>query len=163
MNSIEQLQALLERVEVATGADSSLDMDLAELLRQPILSADEISRLKAKGLNIFSGNLFLPSNYNFTSSIDAVLAIFEKMLPGFWWSCGFCELTNDASVYVPGARASIGVDFRAGEASRRLLDGPFGKDFDEGFHGDRIGGNVPLALLGALLKARIKLLEAQTA
>lgn len=98
----------------------------------------------------------------YTEDLDAAVSLVRKLLPGWWWSVGFCELTNDASVYMPGskaysfdaiAHASVGADFRSGaEAQRLLAASPV---FDEGFHGDRVGGNVSLALIDAMLQGLI--------
>ena len=91
-----------------------------------------------------------------TRSIDAAVELIETELPGWWWTCGFCKLSNDASLYAPGSKSypyashsSMGPDFRAGQSEvLRLLNHPeWGKLFDGGFHRDLRGGTVPLALL----------------
>jgi hypothetical protein len=52
----------------------------------------------------------------------------------------------------------MGPDFRSGPEARRLLDDPkWGEIFDNGFHRDRRGGTVPLAMLAAFLAAKITL------
>jgi hypothetical protein len=52
----------------------------------------------------------------------------------------------------------MGPDFRSGPQALRLLnDRRWGKIFDEGFHRDRRGGTVPLAMLAAFLAAKIAL------
>ena len=102
---------------------------------------------------------------NVSRSIDAVVKLIETELPGWWWTCGFCKLTNDASLYPPGshkfAHASFGPDGNAGpEALRLLYDKTWGRRFDEGFHRDASGGSVPLSMLSVFLKAKIALAEA---
>jgi hypothetical protein len=101
---------------------------------------------------------------NVTRSIDAAARLIESELPGWWWTCGYCTFSSDASLYVPGsnqfpyAQAVMGPDFRSGPEARRLLDDPkWGEIFDNGFHRDRRGGTVPLAMLAAFLAAKITL------
>jgi hypothetical protein len=98
-------------------------------------------------------------------SIDVVIKVIEEELPGWWWTCGFCKLSNDASLYPPGshkfAHASFGPDGRSGpEALRLLYDKRWGKLFNRGFHRDRHGGSVPLSMLSVFLQAKIALAEA---
>lgn len=103
---------------------------------------------------------------NLTSSIDAVVSLIELQLPGWWWSCGYCSLSNDASLCVPGsssvpyARATMAPDFRTGSVAMQMLDDPkWGEIFDKGFHRDRRGGTVPLAMLAAFLAAKINFIN----
>jgi len=105
---------------------------------------------------------------NVTRSIDAAVLLIESELPGWWWTCGYCKLSNDASLYVPGsgqfpyALAVMGPDFRSGPEALQLLEDPkWGKLFDRGFHRDRRGGTVPLAMLAAFLEAKIALYAAR--
>ena len=97
-------------------------------------------------------------------SIDAVTRLIETELPGWWWTCGYCSLSNDASLYAPGsesypyASARMAPDFRSGPEALRLLQDPeWGEVFDDGFHRDRRGGTVPLAMLAVFLEAKIAL------
>lgn len=92
----------------------------------------------------------------------------ESELPGWWWTFGYCKLSNDASLYVPGSdgfpySASVmGPDSRAGPEALRLLEDPkWGETFDHGFHRDRRGGTMPLAMLAAFLEAKIALAKFQ--
>ena len=101
---------------------------------------------------------------NVTRSIDAAARLIERELPGWWWTCGYWTLSNDASLCVPGSNkfpygtAIVGPDFRSGpEAVRLLKDPKWGGIFDNGFHRDRRGGTVPLAMLAAFLAAKIAL------
>jgi hypothetical protein len=106
---------------------------------------------------------------NVTRSIDAVARLIETELPGWWWTFGYCTLSNDASLYVPSSkpypyvsRSTMGPDFRSGPEAKRLLKDPkWGKRFDEGFHRDLRGGTVPLAMLTVFLEAKIALAKAQ--
>jgi hypothetical protein len=134
----EDLEQLLEKVEAAAEGTPELDREFAEV--------------------------FSKSPLNVSTSIDAVARLIESELPGWWWTCGYCTLSNDASLYVPGANgfpyaeATMGPDFRSGSKALRLLnDRHWGKIFDRGFHRDRRGGTVPLAMLAAFLTAKIAL------
>ena len=112
--------------------------------------------------------VFSKAPHNVSTSIDAVARLMESELPGWWWTCGYCALSNDASLYIPGANgfpystATMGPDFRSGPKALRLLnDRHWGKIFDRGFHCDRRGGTVPLAMLAAFLAAKIALVECE--
>jgi hypothetical protein len=131
-------EALLQKIETASQGTPELDRDFA--------------------------TVFPSAPPNVTRSIDAVARLIESELPGWWWTCGYCTLSNDASLYVPGsnrfpyANAVMGPDFRSGPDALRLLEDPkCGKVFDNGFHRDRHGGTVPLPMLAAFLAAKIAL------
>ena len=47
---------------------------------------------------------FPTASNGITKSIDAIVRLIETELPGWWWVCGFCTLSNDASIEVPRAR-----------------------------------------------------------
>jgi hypothetical protein len=52
----------------------------------------------------------------------------------------------------------MGPDFRSWPEALRLLEDPkWGRIFDNGFHRDHRGGTVPLAMLAAVLAAKIAL------
>ncbi len=139
-------------------------MDLEELL-QKIEAAPEGS----PELDHEFARAFPSAPPNLTSSIDAAARLIEIELPGWWWTCGYCTLSNDASLYVPAstsfpyAKAAMGPDFRAGPKALELLNDPkWGERFDGGFHRDRRGGTVPLAMLAAFLEAKICLMKFQS-
>jgi hypothetical protein len=101
-----------------------------------------------------------------TRSIDAAARLIETELPGWWWNCGHCALRNGASLYVPGSsqiqvdfpNAKIPADFEPRPEHLRLLQDPkWGKVFNRGFHCDRSGGTIPLAMLSVFLQAKIAL------
>lgn len=98
----------------------------------------------------------------YTDSIEAVVELIRTSLPGFWWTCGFCALTDDASIYPRGTTtANLGVDHRQGDPSK-LLDHPtMSREFDRGFHCDRAGGTVALSLLSAFFQAKIAVARAE--
>jgi len=137
-----ELEKLLQKIEAAAYGSADLDSEVMKL--------------------------FPSSPPDVTSSIDAVIQLIEAELPGWWWTCGYCTLSNDASLYVPGssefpyATAMMGPDFRSGpEALRLLRDPKWGKLFDDGFHRDRQGGTVPLSMLAVFLHAKIALTKAK--
>jgi hypothetical protein len=140
-------------------------MDLKELLPQV-----ETARSGTAELDGTFASVFPSAPRKVTRSIDAAVRLIEIELPGWWWTCGYCMLSNDASLYVPGshrfpyATVIMGPDFRSGPEARRLLQDPkWGRRFDAGFHRDRRGGTVPLAILAAFLEAKITLSRFQSA
>ena len=101
-----------------------------------------------------------------TRSIDAAGWLIETELPGWWWDCGHVALRNGASLYVPGSsqiqvdfpNARIPPDFEPRPEHLRLLQDPkWGKVFNRGFHCDRSGVTIPLAMLSVFLQAKIAL------
>jgi hypothetical protein len=140
-------------------------MDLGKLLRKV-----EIARSGTAELDSSFASAFPSAPRKVTRSIDAAVRLIESELPGWWWTCGYCMLSNDASLYVPGSKqfpyatAVMGPDFRSGPEALRLLQDPkWGRRFDEGFHRDRRGGTVTLAVLAAFLEAKITLSKFQSA
>jgi hypothetical protein len=132
-------------------------MDLGELLRRVETAPNGTPELDSEFASVFPS---APTEV--TRSIDAAARLIESELPGWWWTCGYCTVSNDASLYVPGsnrfAKAVMGPDFRSGPKALRLLEDPeWRKIFDNGFHGDRRGGTVPLAMLAVFLAAKIAL------
>lgn len=159
---ILQLQHLLDRSHAADAPDRQLDVDVylavtssaSTAIRHPEL-AGWVTWPDADSLDL---DLEVP---RYTASIDAMAELVRTALPGFWWTCGFCELTNDASIYPHGTTmASMGTDFRQGDRLK-LLDHPvMGRIFDDGFHCDRRGGTVALSLLAAFIEAKMAVAKA---
>lgn len=114
------LDDLLARVEAATGADRELDGAICRAVGDQVAS-DQISgfiwRSGATG-----GWSDVP---NLTASIDAVLALVERCLPGWEWS------------YHPDAGAKVWASFFLGGHHEACGDAE----------------TVPLAILSALLRA----------
>ena len=94
-----------------------------------------------------------------TRSIDAAGWLIETELPGWWWDCGHVALRNGASLYVPGSsQIQVPPDFKPRSEHLRLLQDPkWGKVFNRGFHCNRGGGTIPLAMLSVFLQAKIAL------
>ena len=143
------------------GARKEIRKDLEQLLQKVEAAPEGTPELDREFAEIFS-----KAPPDVSTSIDAVVRLIENELPGWWWTFGYCIFSNDASLYVPGANtfpyatAVMGPDFRSGPKARRLLNDPrWGRIFDWGFHRDRQGGTVPLAMLAAFLAAKMALVE----
>jgi hypothetical protein len=141
--------------------------DLKKLLRKVEVAAEG-----SPGLDREIARVFPSAPANVSRSIDALVRLIETELPGWWWTFGYCKLSNDASLYPPVSprfrqqfsHASLGVDGRAGPDANGLLEIPkWGKLFDEGFHCDLLGGTVLLSMLRALLNAKIALAKSEAA
>ena len=141
---IENLKKLLRKVEVAAEGSPELDREIARV--------------------------FPSASANVSRSIDALVRLIETELPGWWWTFGYCKLSNDGSLYPPVSprfrqqfsHASLGVDDCAGPDANGLLEIPkWGKLFDEGFHCNLLGGTVFLSMLRVFLKAKIALAKSE--
>lgn len=121
-----QLESLLERVRAATGPDRELDYAVSRF------ADGELAR---------HSSLHLP----YTASIDASLALVERLLPGWRWGISSHSLKD--GVYQEGPHAGLPrhVDgFRAHVTERSALR-PMPSIAD--------ARTAPLALLAALLSA----------
>jgi hypothetical protein len=155
---------MLEWVRIdRTSWDQDGLMDAEELLKKVEAAPQGTTELDEE-----FAKLYPTAPRDVTRSIDAAVGLVESEFPGWWWTCGYCTLSNDASLYVPGsnrfpyATAVMGPDFRSGPEALRLLEDPkWGRIFDDGFHRDRRGGTVPLALVAVFLKAKIALAQFQ--
>jgi hypothetical protein len=75
----------------------------------------------------------------FSASLDAALALAERVLPGWWWTAGRCGLT---------CHASVGPD-------SKFIGEPDLSKFDSGFHADVPNPSTPaIALCIAILRAQ---------
>lgn len=103
---------------------------------------------------------------NITSLLDDAIWLLNRVLPGWWWSIGTCCVSDDARIApdyndpAHGERLKREFPMPAERYldpdEQRLTWGPF----DEGFDVDRRPpGNVPLALLEAMLDALIYIEE----
>jgi hypothetical protein len=88
-----------------------------------------------------------------TASLDATIALVERVLPGWWWIAGLCGLTG---------RASIGPDYNGPHRERLLREFPIEK-FDAGFDVDLAPGDgihrACYALLTAMFRALVAKME----
>lgn len=129
------LDELLARVEKAEGPDRELDRDLARAFGWTETDTGndwrDVNWNRPDGFRLPIGTLAEPPF--FTASLDAALALCERVLPGWSWM-------------LRGASASGGQDFAK---LWRPYQTPPGNDFDA------FGKSPPLALLAAMLKALI--------
>jgi hypothetical protein len=138
-------------------------MNLRKLLRKVEIASRGTPKLDSEFAAVFPS-----APRKVTRSIDAAVQLITRELPGWWWTCGYCSLSNDSSLYVPGssgfpyATAAMGPDFRRGPDALCLLNhSKWGSRFDGGFHRDRRGGTLPLAILAVFLEAKITLAKFQ--
>lgn len=76
--------------------------------------------------------------------LGEAVAEFERALPGFWWSVGYCR---------KGAHASCAVD--GDGPQKHLLAGiSAGDELDTGFHCDTAGGDAHEALRDVMRQAQ---------
>ena len=71
--------------------------NLKKLLRKVEVSAEGSPELEREIARVFPS---APADVS--RSIDALVKLIETELPGWWWTCGFCKLSDDASLYPPG-------------------------------------------------------------
>ena len=90
-----------------------------------------------------------------TDGDELVAAIkeFETVLPGWWWSLGYCSVSRDASCGPP--RASCGPDYSNPDIDRLEL-----RIFDKGFHYDDVAPRSTVA--GSLRNVMRQALAART-
>lgn len=127
MTRLSELTALRDRVIAATGPDRELDAALYTIVYFPEYSADDAGAQAAIRVNL---EYRPPPCY--TASVDAALALCERMLPG--WARGF-----DAG-------------------SKTIIAFVDPHDFEDRFSGARYtatGAAEPLAILAAILNALI--------
>ncbi|HEY3694112.1 hypothetical protein [Phenylobacterium sp.] len=97
---MSDLQGLIERVEAATGPCLELDADIARAMRITVTYSVEINP-KPCG-DDFN---YLPP---LTASVDAALALAERVLLGCWWLVGKGQLRGTEALY--GAQLLFGSD-----------------------------------------------------
>lgn len=124
---------LVERIEAASATDhpelDAIDLAIAEWCHAG----------GAPGLVNYDPEMWLIRNDGWVRSIDAAVALAERVLPGWWWTAGRCGLT---------CHASVGPD-------RAFISEPDLSRFDAGFHADIPNPSTPaLALVAAVLRAK---------
>lgn len=163
MNAPFDLAPLLERVQSATGPDRELDNLIAWHLTGAKFWIEDFP-LPGSVAEALMKEEDIPPPPFYTASVDAAISLLETLLPGWWWTCGSCALTNDASVSIPGSNgiglghalhAVVGPDFRVSAEMQTLLQEH--PHLDRGINVDRVGGNVPLSIIEAILEALISL------
>lgn len=152
----EALERLLERVEEANGPDRELDARIA------VAFGDIEMRTGKHGIAFFHAPVqpgdwaFLSgctrgedeafvslgscsSTEEYTASVDAALALVERELPGWVWT--LCAFRHDTEK--PWADV----------ASKRFVNDEEGSDHE---YADSSGATPPLAILAALLSAKLQ-------
>lgn len=153
MTGSEQVRALLKRVEEATGPDSALDDALLELIRSPSLSLKQITEAGERGETVLSGVIWW-NHGSPTASVDSALALVERVLPG--WSYMLDTRPVKAADY-PEWRGNVRVRLYG----PGLVAASFEVSAMAGHHSEAFGATPPLAVLCALLRA--KLAQSETA
>lgn len=148
------LQNLLTRVEAAGGTDPTIDYDLA-LFEGWTRHSDIDSPIYRSEINVWwaePGSTSWSTVANppkYTASIDAALALVEKLLPEFGTQVGH----PIKSVRDYGWYASVFRERKPGETG--WWPGHYSGNTDEEGHHIRYYPTAPLAILAALLKALI--------
>jgi hypothetical protein len=174
MTEITKLRELLARVESAAGPDRELDYAIHDIQMGGWLQEHGYERSKDGDGYVtdtppVEGTSRCCGPEEFTSSIDAAVALCERVLPGWWWKVGTCCVSDDACVAPDynspehGERLKREFPLPAerypetnARGSTSLTWGPF----DEGFDIDRRPpGNVALALCQAILEAKLYIAE----
>lgn len=139
------LAELIARVEGLKGPDREVDAHVAVAIYGGA-RIDDGGKYPGWWFTDLTEHLKAP---RYTASIDAVVALIERELPGWWWKCGTCCVSDDAC---------IAPDFNSPKHGERLKAQFFplvpGSELDAGFDVDRRPpGNVAIALLEAFLRA----------
>jgi len=169
MTDISKLREMLERVESATGPDREIDCALAELFGL-VDEAHCKSWCAMDGRTDITREMFVRAwSKHYTESIDAAVALCERLLLGWGWSVCRCCVSDDARVWPDYNSPEHGERLRRefplpaerypetnARGATELTWGPY----DEGFDIDRRPpGNVALALCQAILEAKIYIAE----
>jgi hypothetical protein len=89
---MSELSELLERVRKATGPDRKIDAAIARLFDLPIcIEPDCLPDVMRRILARMDEGGDDPEVNAYTASIDAALALVERVLPGWSWSVGVNE------------------------------------------------------------------------
>lgn len=158
--ALTEIRALLKRVEGTTGPDSELDRDITAAFG---LQPSGYER------NVYRCNFY--RNYEdaksgacwdewdqdeYTSSLDAAVAFFEAVLPGWFHTSGTCALSG---------HCSVGPDYNGPERERLLREylpekyggWVFDADLETGTHRQQ------RAIIAATLRAKIAEMEGENA
>jgi hypothetical protein len=133
---MSDLRELLARAQAATGADRELDIDLMVrfLPRHRKEQAIGIDSLVWFVMAFQDGRWQDVQPISYTASLDAVTALIEQVLPGVFWIMSKGRARRDEPLYA--AEMLFGTDEILGEAE---------------------ADSAPLALLAALLSAKINM------
>ena len=148
--NLEACKSVLADLEKASGADIWLDRAVSVALDQPW---DWSVNWRGWGYDESGKPIEQEKAFPYTSSLDATIALVERVLPGWWWIAGICGLTG---------HASIGPDYNGPHRERLLREFPIEK-FDAGFDVDLAPGDgihrACYALLTAMFRALVAKME----
>ncbi|MFT4098456.1 MAG: hypothetical protein QM651_15165 [Rhodoblastus sp.] len=129
-------QQILDNLKAASGPNEVLDRDIAQALMPEVYLAHGLS----------TGQF----PWRYTALVDDAVQLIEKALPGWWWKCGTCSVSDDACI-APDYNSPI-----HGKRLHREFPLVLASPFDEGFDVDRRpSGNVAIALLESLFEALV--------
>lgn len=160
MTEVAGLTDLIERLE-KEGGSRELDAEIMRVLGQdpageylshyePIPWEQQKAMMRNRAPRVEAANpVFKTKAHPYTTSLDAAIALCERLLPGWCWKVGTCHVSDDAWV-CPDWNDPV-----HGERLKAELGEPeFGAWKDVGFDVDlRPSGRVPVALCIAILKA----------
>jgi hypothetical protein len=141
---MDELSAILDRIDALTGPDRGVDQDLFCALG--LAPADEQGIVNAARAPAY------------TASLDATVALIRQVLPGWAWSTGECFVSDDGWVKPDYGSPKDGARLLA------TLPHPTSRSlWDDGFWGDRATvGHPAIALLGAFVEGVIAARDAAT-
>ncbi|MGX9980647.1 hypothetical protein [Methylobacterium fujisawaense] len=147
-DQIETLKGLLERVKAAEKADRQLDRDICKALLPAEKERGYYNWLgmRPKGENLPASAYWVNNSYVVTASVDAALALMERVLPG--WDAHIYRDDDDGGRFAAEMVWPPGTDI--GEAGDYEMDG-------------RHAATRALAIVEGILASKLVLLEAQNA
>ncbi|MDH3740291.1 MAG: hypothetical protein OER56_01720 [Hyphomicrobiales bacterium] len=163
--SKSELQALRERIRAATGPDRGIDGRLhfydCERNSAVPCGATNISFRKHEQKHgwhtaYIAHKGFIHGFPEYTASIDAALALVERVLPGWTWRVASCSVSDDAWIIPDFNHPLYGQNFRdfwPEECQRDPIE-YLSADVDR-----RPPGNPALAILESMLIAMIDMIE----
>jgi hypothetical protein len=163
-------QILAARCEAATGPDERL---AAEIMQATFAPGGFVEQSRINGAwcvydapNRLARMPHRREGWLITESLDAIVAMIERELPGWWWSCGSCHLTGDGDVGALNPRrlkthAILAPDYNDPQA-KGLPEIEGAAEFDEGFCTSLDGRGkhmAALALCSSFCRAKAALAE----
>jgi hypothetical protein len=131
MTDISKLRELLERVESATGQDREIDRCLFDMACGGLFWPENVS--------LWQSDRYSRAPREFTSSIDAAVALCERVLPG-WVVLGLYDTAKGSGGWLVFQSCNV-----------KLTNGENGAEARS--------ATRPLALCAAILRAKIAMLE----
>lgn len=150
---MSDISELIERVRAATGWDQELDADIAEAVGIRV-NRENFTRYTQEW-SPFIYDLLGCNKHplpNFTGSISDAVALVGRVLPGWWVTCGMCDLSG---------HASIGPDYNGPHRERLLREWPQ-EQFHSGFDEDLEPGGNWSATCRAIIVCLLMAKQAET-